>query len=209
MRQSAHELLFCLNLALVLKLEGNQKLSRLTPLLDFGESTIQLKVNHYLRLHPDDSFGANLAFLLLALVFAVLMFVLLRILLASSSIRRAFQAVAGVISLIALPLGWFWVAATVGISPPFSNPPHVLLYLELLAAAVCAGAYLIGKWPLPSWVTIALLTAHFAYWDFLVSGGPYFWRNPFRLLFPIVGFLAVLTWGMDVSRSRVSASTRD
>jgi hypothetical protein len=201
----AHEILFCLNLALVFKLEGNQSPNGFLSLLDFGEITLQSRINSYLHLHPHHAFGANTAFLLLVLVLASLMFVLLRVLLASSLIARVFNSVAGVISLVALAIGWLCVAGRIGVTPPLPNPPHWLLYLELVAVAGCAVLYFAGTWRIPVWLTIVLLALHFAYWGFIVSGGPYFWREPFRLVFPVAGFFATLFWGLSIPNSRSQA----
>lgn len=194
-----HEILFCLNLALVLKLEGNQKPNKFFSFFESGESLLQSKINASLQLHPHHAFGANLAFLLLALVLASLLFVVVRVLITSSFLNNVFHSTAGVISLIALPAGWLWVSGLIGIGVPLPNPPRWALYLELSAVAACAVLYFAGKWVLPSWLTITLLAVHFGYWDFLVSRGPYFWRDPFRLIFPLTGFLATLVWGIHVS----------
>ena len=201
-RRYIHQILFCLNLALVLKLEGNQKPNKFFSFFESGESPLKSKINASLQLHPHHSFGANLAFLLLALVITLLLFIVLRILLTSSFLKNVFQSTAGVISLIALPAGWLWVSRLIGIGEPFPNGPRWALYLELSAVAACAVLYFAGKWVLPSWLTVTLLAVHFGCWDFLLSGGPYFWRDPFRLIFPLAGFFATFSWGIHLSPPR-------
>ena len=204
-RRYIHDFLFCLNLALVLKLEGNQKPNKFFSFFESGESLLQSKINASLHLHPHHSFGANLAFLLLALVLALLLFVVLRVLLTSSFLKNVFHSTAGVISLIALPVGWLWVSRLIGIAAPLPNPPRWALYLELSAVAAYAVLYSVGRWVLPLWLTMTLFAVHFGYWDFLVSRGPYFWLDPFSLIFPFVGLLATIACGWGLSLSKTSS----
>ena len=203
----AHEILFCLNLALALKLEGNQKPNKFFSFFESGESLLAFRINTHLHLHPHHAFGADFAFLLLGLVLASLLFVLLQILLTSSFLKNLFRSTAGMISLIALPFAWV-LASWVTIGPPVVNPPHWLLYLELATVASCGQLYFAGTWRLPQWLTITLLAVHFAFWSDVVSGGPYFWHDMFTLIFPLAGFLATLLWGIEVSRSWAAAPNR-
>jgi hypothetical protein len=174
------EFLFSLNIALVAKLEGNQKPNKLFSLLDSHEVTMQLKINAYLHLHPHHQVGANSAFFAIALSLALCIFLVLRI---SSSTYLSRQ---------------FYVAHLLGSFSLLPNPPYALLLLELLSVTVCAALYLYSKWPLPAWGTIALLLLHYSFWNWLVSGGPLFWRDPFRLIFPMAGFCSSLAWGYYV-----------
>jgi hypothetical protein len=90
-----HEILFCLNLALVLKLEGNQKPNKFFSFLEAGESLLKFKINASLHLHPHDAFGAHLAFLLLTVVLASLLFAVLQVLLTSSFLKNVFHSTGG------------------------------------------------------------------------------------------------------------------
>jgi hypothetical protein len=197
----AHEALFALNLALVLKLEGNQVPNRFFSVLDFGEASLQSRINRYFQLHPHSAVGGNIAFIVPALVLALLLFALIRIAVASSLIRKVFVSAAGIVSLIALPVVWLSVVRLIGVAPPLPNPPHLLLYFELFTATACAFLYLYAYWPIPGWVSIAMLAVHFGFWDWIISRGPYFWLNPFSLIFPLTGFFATLLWAITVSRT--------
>ena len=199
----AHDLLFSLNLSLVLKLEGNQAPNRFFSVLDFGETSLQSTINAYLHLHPHHSVGANIAFMLLALALTLFVFVVLQILRANRFMGRLFRSVSGIVSLVALPVSWLWATHLIGVARPLPNPSRTFLYLELITAALCASLYLYAKWPVPGWITIAILALHFGYWNYLVSAGPYFWRETFRLIFPLAGFLATLLWGIYILNSKV------
>ncbi len=193
-----HEFLFSLNIALVAKLEGNQKPNKLFSLLDSHEVTMQLKINAYLHLHPHHQVGANSAFFAIALSLALCIFLVLRISSSTYLSRQFLRTVAGFLSLLALPASWLYVAHLLGSFSLLPNPPYALLLLELLSVTVCAALYLYSKWPLPAWGTIALLLLHYSFWNWLVSGGPLFWRDPFRLIFPMAGFCSSLAWGYYV-----------
>lgn len=194
----AHLVLFSLNLGLILKLEGNQRPNRLFSFFDFGEIDLKDRINGALHLHPHHAVGGDVAFLLLAVSLAVVIFLVIGL---SSKIRfidQLFRLTAGIISLTALSVAWLIVANVLGITAPLPNPPRALLSVELCAVVLCAVAYLNDKWPIPAWITVVLLGLHFGYWNWIVSGGSYFWRDPFRLIFPLIGFLATLLWGMYV-----------
>jgi hypothetical protein len=163
-----HRVLFSVNVALVLKLEGNQLPNRFLSFLDFGEAFLQTKVNGLFQLHPHHAVGANTAFIVLALGLATLMLLILTVLLRLPSFERLSRSTAGIISLVA----WLCVSKLLGIPEPLPNPPHVLLYLELIAASACAVLHLCAKWPTPNWLSLVLLAVHFGFWNWIVSGGP-------------------------------------
>jgi hypothetical protein len=194
-----HEFLFSLNLALVVMLEGNQKPNRVFSLLESTELPLQLRINGSLHLYPHDRVGANIAFLTLALGLTVLIFLLLRASSTTSFVTEFLRSIAGFVSLLALPISWLFVAHLLG--PPFmtSNPPPALLLLELAVVIVCAILYAYGRWPIPAWFTIALLALHYTLWGWIVSGGPYFWHDPFTLIFPIAGFCSSTIWVLYAS----------
>jgi hypothetical protein len=207
-RQSryAHAFLFSLNLALVFKLEGNQRPNRFFSFFENGEASLQIKVNALLHLHPHNAVGANTAFLILALALAALILLILTVLLRLPSFERLFRSTAGAISLIALPVAWLCVSQLLGVPAPLPNPPNVLLYAELIGAVATAILYLYAKWPAPAWLSVVLLGVHFGFWNWIVSGGPYFWRDPFRLVFPLVGLAATLLWAIYISTTRPPAA---
>jgi hypothetical protein len=188
----AHELLFSLNLALVLKLEGNQKPNRLFSFLDFGEVSLQFKINGYLHLHPHHAVGANTAFLILALGPALLIFLVLRVLSRATIIEHLFRSAAGIVSLTALPIAWLVVTYVLGVDSPIRVTTS-LFYLELCAVVLCAVLYVTAKWPAPKWLSFLLTALHFAFWSGVVSG-PYFWLAPFSVIFPAAGFFATVCW---------------
>jgi len=196
----AHELLFSLNIALVAKLQGNQKPNKLFSLWESGEASLQSRINAYLHLYPHHHVGSFTAFFIYALGPALCLFLLLRALSGTVLVGKFLRSVAGIVSLVFLPISWLCVAQLIPVSPLLPNPPLALLASELLVVSALAVMYLYASWPLPAWWGVAILLVHFAFWDWLVSGGPYFWRDPFRLVFPLAGFFSTLVWGAYVSR---------
>lgn len=134
----AHEFLFSLNIALVAKLQGNQKPNRFFFWVDTGESSLQSKLNSHLHLHPHSPIGANLAFVVLALGMALCLFLLLRVLSSTVLVGRFLRSAAGIVSLLFLPVSWLCVTQLIPVLPPLPNPPHTLLVLELLAVSAFA-----------------------------------------------------------------------
>ncbi|SRR5216683_2577431 len=201
-----HEFFFSLNIALVAKLEGNQKPNKFFSLLESGESSLRLRINTYLHMHPHSDIGGNTAFLALTLGLALCIFLLLRISSRTSLTKKLLQ-LAGLVSLFALPASWLYVTQFVGSTTPSANLLRGLLLPELLAATICGAVYMYGRWPLQVWGSVALLVLHFSYWD-AVCFGPYFWRAPFQSLFAIAGLCSSLVWGLYISDQRRMAADK-
>jgi hypothetical protein len=196
----AHESLFALNIALVAQLEGNQKPNKLFSLLEYGELELRLKINGYFHLHPHSDVGANVAFLAYSLGLALLIFLLLRIS-SRTFAAQQFLRLAGIVSVLALPVSWLYLARQLGWLTIFSSPLRYLLVVELLVAAVSALLYLYIRWPLPAWGSVGLLLLHFGFWE-AVCFGPYFWLGPVQSVVTLAGLCSSLAWGIYVSRER-------
>ncbi len=189
----AHEFLFSLNLGLVVRLAMAYANYYHT------EGTLKFWLNRQLHLDPHSDVGGNAAFLLLALEITLSIFLLLRIFSQISLIRMFLLYAAGIVSAVALPFSWLYGAHLYEPPPGLPNPPHGLLFLELVAVTVCAILYLLAKWPLPGWGGILLLILHYGFWGWLFLGGPYFWLGPFKLLFPLAGLCSAVAWALYVS----------
>lgn len=196
-----HEFLFAFNIALIAKLEGNQKPNKFFSFLESGQMSLQQRINAFFSLHPHSSFGGNIAFIIYALAWALCLFLFLRIFSRTHLLQRFLNSLAGFSALLALPASWLYVTRLLGQFPILHRPPQVLLFVELLAATISAAMYLYGKWSLPAWESLVLLVAHFVFWD-AVCFGPYFWRAPFQSIFAIAGFCSALAWGRYVSMQR-------
>jgi hypothetical protein len=187
--------LFAMNIALVIRLEQAQiSLSSL-------ESNTKFRINAMLDLDPHSKVGGNTAFLALAVGIGLATWLLLWAVSWNTVVRQLLRSIAGVGSLVALPVAWLYIAHRHGVPAGLPNPPSAVLYLELAAATVCSILYLLSIWRLPVWSSIALLGVHFVLWGWLLLGGPYFWLMPVELLFPLVGFSSSLAWGIYVARS--------
>jgi hypothetical protein len=194
----AHEFLFSLNIAFLAKLQGNQKPNKLFSFLDSAEFRIQLKINAYLNLHPHSHVGGYTAFFALAFGLALCIFLLLRIFSNTSLAKEFLRCAAGFMSLLALPISWFYVTQVLGPVPFSLNLPRPWLISELILIIACAVLYLLAKWSLPMWSGVLLLALHFGFWGWLALG-PFFWRYPFWVVFPMAGFCSSLVWGRYVS----------
>lgn len=192
------ELALALNIAFVCKWLGNKV--PVPSFFDFrGESYLQAVINRLLHVHPHSSWGGDISFLVFTLLLAAVIFAAVRLFSFNQNLRKLFLPITGVVSLIALPVAWIYVAERYLRSSLFPNPSHVLLSLEILAVAIGSILYLNSKWPFPTWFTIFLLLLHFGLWDWLSAGGLFFWLAPFSLLFPIAGLFSSLSWGYYVS----------
>lgn len=190
--EASNDLLFCLNLALIVRLVNVQtSLSSLEPNVTFW-------INSALGLTPQAYLGSYTAFFLIAAGLAFIMYAILRLLISYVSVVFRFSY--GFVALIALPLIWLAHATIHEVLPGLPNPPHGWLLVELSAALVCSILFFCGQWPLPSWAGFILIATHFVLWGWLFMGGLYFWLAPVKLLFPLVGFLSCITWSVYVLR---------
>jgi len=189
------DFLISLNVALIAKWQdGNRPVNPLTGLLGFHELEIKSAGNAFFKVHPHSNVGGYIAFLAVVLPWALFIFVVLRLASFSRLMKSVLRPVGGFISLAAIPVAWLFL-------PPISRlglpiPPHGLLTLELLVVLVIASLFVWRNWIVPSWLTAGLLVLHFVLWGWLLMGGPYFWLDPFYLIFPAAGLTSCLVWGL-------------
>jgi hypothetical protein len=163
--------------------------------------------------HPrssvDDS-TLRIAFISLWAASAVTIFVLLRILARFSFTHVFLRTFAGIVAVVGFPLTC--VYACPGL---YAYRGLSLTLVEVVAALVCAFLYVSGSWPSKAPWGILLLVLHFAFWSwcawilryFPLGGVPLLWPGysstwhtleaP-QLIYPWLGFLASLGWGLYV-----------
>jgi hypothetical protein len=188
----AYEFLFALNIGLVVRWVMAQA--------NYFESELKIQVwlSAHLHLHPHSQLAGHIAFVLLALEIALAAFVLLEIASYISSPHALPLSIAGIASLIALPLGWVYAARLREPPPGLPTLSNIWLNVELIGTILCAILYILKKWPLPKWAGILLIVLHFALWAWLFPVGA-FWLDPFQSVFPLVGLCSSLAWALYLS----------
>jgi len=193
------DFLISLNVALIAKWQdGSRPVNPLTGLLGFHELEIKSAVNAFFKVHPHSNVGGYIAFLAVALLWTLFIFVVLRLASFSRLIKTVLRPVGGFISLAAIPGAWLLLPPVSRLGLP--NPPHGLLTLELLVVVVIASLFVWRNWLVPSWLIVGLLVLHFVLWGWLLMGGPYFWLDPFYLIFPATGLASCLMCGLFYSK---------
>jgi hypothetical protein len=185
------DILFSWNTAIVLNMAWDETRNWQSRNLNH-QLAIQLKVNQFLHLTPASNVGGYSAFLAVPLVFALCIFLVLRIL-RPVSISLQVLRLSGLVSISLLPGSQLYVGYRLGWPLRASNLEHALLVVELLAAMTCAVAFLYDKWPVPLSVSRALLILHFGLWT-AVCFGRAIWQVPIEFVFPISGLCASLAW---------------
>ncbi|HUJ32203.1 MAG TPA: hypothetical protein VLY23_13045 [Candidatus Acidoferrum sp.] len=193
--QQANEFLLSLNLGLAVMLEQHETSH------SFLAERLQFLINGKLHLHPHSKVGGYGAFFVLAVGVALCIFLVFRFFSRRSLAKQVVRTLAGPVALVAFPATWLCAAYSVGILPALPNPPRFWLFFELSVAVVCALLYLYEKWNVPAWAGILLLTIHYGVWGWLFLGGVFFWMDPAKTIFPLVGFCSFLAWAVYVSRS--------
>ncbi|MGB7624836.1 MAG: hypothetical protein WBN92_21015 [Terriglobia bacterium] len=169
------------------------------------------------------------AFACLWAVSAAVLFLCLRSLAGFSFTRLFLRIFAGIVALIGFPLALWYVTFRTDL--PVSGFPRALLnasyyyvphwfVAELAATLVGAFFYVFRKWPAKTGWAVALLILHFGIWACLVllyvgagSGNILLWpgyswtpltRAYPSLIYPLLGFVASLAWGVYVRQSAES-----
>ena len=127
----------------------------------------------------------------LLLIPTLVIFLLLR-LLNSVPFTRAVHGMSWAIIVIAgFPLAWL-----------FFGHRQALLGLELIVATVCFALWAYGRWPLSSYLSIALLAVHYLYWSFpfltstsvIPPSRTWDIQNYLWSAIPVIGFCCTLLW---------------
>jgi len=79
----------------------------------------------------------------------------------------------------------------------YAYAPHRWLGVEVMAALVCIFLYVFVKWPTKTLWGLLLLGFHFAIWTWFVFIG----GERSLIVFPALGFLASLAWGLYVRQA--------
>lgn len=134
------------------------------------------------------------------------------------------RAVPGVVAIVGFPLfalhfRYFYFGGPIQ-SPRFGDLDLCCIGLEILLALFCGAMHYLGKSKIASPLGVLLLALHFALWAWLTQsympwrgGGDFIhdfglssliaWSF-FDFGFPVIGFMAVLTWGIYVTLSRTA-----
>lgn len=182
-----YEFLLSLNLGLLARWAMAQA--------NYASSEIRIKewVNARLGLHPHSNIGGNTAFLLLALEVTLAVFLVLRVLSRTALSNQFLLVAGGILSMLSLPVSWFYRAYLYELLPGVPNPPHFWLYIELTAVVAFVMLYLLSNSPLPAWTAIGMVVFHFALWACLFPiGAP--WLDPLPSIFPLAGLCSSLAW---------------
>jgi hypothetical protein len=160
------------------------------------ETGLEYRINSAFHLHPHSSVGGYVAFFAVSLMIAMAMFVVLRLVSATVLLRKVVRLMIGLAALGALPACLLYIQHILPVPGSPSTLSTLWLLLELAGAITCSLFYMGGWWPAPAWTGILLLVLHFGLWGWLFLGGPYFWRAPFSLVFPLTGLCCSLAWGL-------------
>ena len=148
----------------------------------------------------------HFAFTFLWAMSAAVLFLCLRML-ARFSISDVFlRTFAGIVAVIGFPLaagyisylGYLHMLGSIPRALLYAYAPYRWLAIEVMAALVCVLLYVFLKWPSKARWGLLLLGLHFAVWTWLVLLGF------FSLVYPLLGFLASLAWGLYVRQSAES-----
>lgn len=192
----AHEFSFSLNIALCAKFAASSSF-RWNWELGYWDT-----INRYLHLHPHNSTGYWIAFFFFAFVAALFLFFLLRISSYARLTQELLGTVAGIASISAMPASWLYARHLSPQLPGLPNPPRSLLLLEVGVILVFT-FLLLFWWHRTPAQSISVLLVHLCFWTWLFVGGWRFWRDPFKVVFPFVGFLSSVTWIVYLSERKI------
>ena len=182
-----NDFFFLLNLVLFYSLAEIQRLSYLGSF----ESKLKGMLNTFLHLDLHNELGGLLAFYSVVLFGAGVLFLLLRFVPTSNVLARIPYYCAGIVALSSLPSFLLWEASKYDTS---LHVPSAFVWAELLVALICASLFMTSYLRAPSLLILTLTILHFGFWSWLFLDGPYFWRQPSKLVFPFVSLVSTLIW---------------
>ena len=200
------EILFSFSSGLLL--EWLQQATSLSP----WNLRVQLWIARHLRFLPPHDVSSKVEFLDQAVAFSLCVFLVVRLLSIKAITARLSSKALAVISAVLFPACWLYVTHLSPQLPGLANPPRSLLLLEIAAVLLCSFTFLSSRRQMPTWAGVAIFLLHFSFWTWLFLGGPYFWRDPFKLMFPLTGLLSSLAWmfyfrgGTTQNRSQLAVS---
>ena len=177
------EMLLSLHIALIARWERAQTS------YSSSEAALKFRINGALGISGHSDIGGYVAFFALAVLYALAIFLLFRLLSRVAFLKEALRLVAAPVALGVLPTCFLYVEYIFPVFRPASSPSLPWLVLELAGAIGCCILYVWRRWQIASWLSFLLLTIHFVFWTWLFLGGPYIWRAPFELFFPISGYV--------------------
>jgi hypothetical protein len=170
--------------------------------------------------------GLRFVFLLLWLGSATLVFLSVRLLSRLSSVRSFFRVVSGIVAVAGFPMAGAYASFRGYLNMLGSIPQALLntydprrwLGLEVLASLVGVFLYAFSKRLQKPTLALPMLFLHFAVWSWLVilgagSGNILLWpgynwvlltRERPSLIYPLLGLLASVVWGLYVRRPNQS-----
>jgi hypothetical protein len=197
---SFHEILFSLNIGFAIAILLRVYLSRFGPgqneFVDYALRMIGW-INGILHLRPRNQAGVELMFLIFVFIFSSIIILLQAVTMPANARRLVLRAVGGVMALAAVPTCLLYAylalrAGTVTWPERFVDQNKAYLILETAAAVACFVLYLSRKWPISDWVTVALVTLHYALWGWVIFQlfAPAFWAS----ILSTVPFCSGLAW---------------
>jgi hypothetical protein len=160
---------------------------------------VKYAVDHLFHTYYESNLSGNVALWVTTFLFALPMFLLLRLLARTSVMKGVLRTVAGMAALVGWPSFWFYTSGA-----GFVMSWRLRALLEVEISVICALLYLYGKWPLPRWASVLLLTAHCVFWCWY-----YFHTFPLSgLLFPLFGLASTLAWSSWVSDQRARRTSQ-
>ncbi len=164
----------------------------------------------YFRQSPADDLKLRVVFVALWVVCAAVLFIFFRGLSRFSFPDIFLRTFAGIVAVAGFPLACVYVCPAL-----YSYRSFPLPLAEALVALVCGFLYVSGGWPSKGPWGFLLLVLHFVFWSwcawmlhyFSLGGVTLLWpgysltwhtREAPQLIYPSLGFLASLAWGLYI-----------
>jgi len=141
---------------------------------------------------------------------AAVLFVCLRALDPLSFLNTFLRSFVGIVVVVGFPLaigylafpGYLHMFGSSSRAFLYAYSPHRWLVAEVVGSLVCVVVYVFLKWPTTAQVGLLLAGIHFALWSWFAISAD----EKSLVIYPLLGFLATLAWGLDVRLSVGSSS---
>lgn len=159
---------------------------------------LEYKINNYFGIRNTDLVSGYLTYLISSAVLALCIGISLQLSSRTTSTKWILRSGSGVLLLFSPPVFWFSYYQVVGwpFRWPYRGAP-----VELAVSGLCVTLYLLKKWPVPGWISVILIAAHYNFWYWTQTSNPEKadYAGPIA---PLLGFCGAIAWGVYVTRLR-------
>lgn len=193
--RGVHEIMFSINIAFT----SVSLLFLAWPTLSRPFINMEVATNRLLQIRQTDLIRGYFEFGIASTILAFCCWLALRLSSTTRLTSEILQSVAGIATILALPVFWFYVSQQGGWSLGWRDATWLV---EVAVALLCVLLFLYQRFPVQGWLCVLLVMGHYAFWFWIREN--IFLASSAGPIAPIIGFFSTLAWGVYVKSLRTA-----